>query len=115
GVPVASALFGGSATVSGNSFTTDELDPPNGVSATANGADIGLSWTPTVDAYADGYRVFRSASSGGPYTQIDQVAGQATATHTDINPGSGTFYYVVRSFYEQWESDNSGEASATLP
>ena len=114
-VPVASAVFGQSAMVSGNSFTTDELDPPTGLSATADGSDIDLTWTATVDSYATGYRVLRSTSSGGPYTQIDELIGQGMTTYTDVNPGSGTFFYVLRSYYEQWESANSGEASATIP
>lgn len=94
-----------------NDFATDTLDSPTGLTATG-GASISLSWTATADTYASGHRVFRSATSGGPYSQIAEVTPQTTTTYVD-DPGGGTYFYVVRAFYQNWESANSNEASAS--
>jgi hypothetical protein len=107
------ARFSDSAPVSGNAITTDTLAPPTGLGATG-GNSIVLNWTATTDTYASGYRILRGTVHGGPYSQIAQVTPRTTITFTDT-PTSGTYYYVVRSYYQNWESVNSGEASATRP
>ena len=105
------AVFTGQETVTGNTFSTDTLDPPTGLTATG-GYSIVLNWTATVDSYASGYRVLRSTTAGGPYSQIAEVTPRTTTGYGD-KPAAGTYYYVVRSFFQNWESDNSNEASAT--
>ncbi len=111
-VPVHSrAQFTASPDNSGNTLTTDALDPPTGLTATS-GATITLDWTATPDTYASGHRVLRSATSGGPYSQIAEVTPRTTTTYVD-SPADGTYYYVVRAFYLSWESANSNEDSAT--
>ena len=97
-------------------FTLDTLDPPTSLSAIATLATglSDLSWTATVDAFADGYTILRSTSSGGPYTQIAQVTPQSTTTYQDSNLDCATtYYYIVRSYFETTESVNSNEASST--
>ena len=109
---VAIAVFTDTASVPGNTSSTDTLNPPTGLTATG-GASVTLNWTATVDAYASGHRVLRGTASGGPYTQIAQVTPRTTTTYTDTPGGTGTFYYVLRAFYQNWESANSSQASAT--
>ena len=111
-IAVALALFTDTFSVGSNAFTTDNLDPPTSLTATG-GTSVDLSWTATVDTYASGHRVLRGTASGGPYTQIAEVTPRTTTTYTD-NPADGTYYYVVRAFYQNWESANSNEASATV-
>jgi hypothetical protein len=103
--------FSDQAQVGGNTFTLDTLDPPTGLTATG-GASIVLDWTAAVDTYASGYHVQRSTTSGGPYAQIAEVTPRTTTTYTD-NPPDGTYYYVVRAFYQSWESATSNEASVS--
>ena len=105
------AQFAGQATVTGNNFTTDTLDPPTSLTATGGFSNV-LNWTATVDSYASGYRVLRSTTAGGPYSQIAEVTPRAATGYTD-QPAAGTYYYVLRSFFNNWESGNSNEASAT--
>ncbi|MFQ5879446.1 MAG: hypothetical protein ACE5IZ_04665 [Dehalococcoidia bacterium] len=102
-----------SAQITDNAFTTDALDPPTGLTAASSGTNIDLSWTATVDTYASGHRVLRGTASGGPYTQIAQVTPRTTTSYVD-SPAAGTYYYVVRAFYQSWESVNSNEASASI-
>jgi beta-glucanase (GH16 family) len=82
---------------------------PTGLTATATGPSISLSWN--VASNATSYYVKRSLTSGGPYT----TNGTSTTTSfTDTNVTScTTYYYVVSAVSIIGESTNSSEASAT--
>ncbi len=113
-----SATFTAPTTNPSNQLATATLAPPTGVSASVqNGTTAHLSWTATSSIWASGHRVFRATTAGGPYSQIQQIAGRTTVTYDDV-PGVGTFYYVVRGYYDangaNWESVNSAESSATI-
>jgi hypothetical protein len=100
-----------------NQLATATLAAPTGVSAIvqSNGGTIRVAWTATGSIWASGHRVFRATNAGGPYSQIQQIAGRATVIYDDV-PGVGTFFYVVRGYYNangaNWESVNSAQASA---
>lgn len=95
-----------------NAFNADTLNQPTSLTA-SGGSAITLNWMATADTYASGHRVFRSTTTGGPYSQIAEVTPRTTTTYTD-NPASGTYFYVARAFHQNWESANSNEASATV-
>lgn len=84
---------------------------PTGLTATAASySQINLSWSAV--AGATSYNVYRSTTSGGPYTSV----GSSTTTsfsNTGLS-GSTTYYYVVRAVVG-CESANSAQASATTP
>ena len=113
GATVARAAFGDPVTSTANLFATDTLDPPTALSATVAGTTVNLAWTATPDSYATGHRVLRGTVSGGPYTQIAQVTPRTTTTYAD-STGGGTFYYVVRAYFQNWESANSNQVSAIV-
>jgi hypothetical protein len=106
------ALFGDAPTVSGNVFATDTLNPPTAPASTGV-LSTALSWTATTDTYASGHRVFRGTVSGGPYTQVGQVTPRTTTTFTE-SPSPGTYYYVLRSYVQNWESVNSSQVTALV-
>ncbi len=112
-----SATFTAPTANPSNQLATATLAAPTGVSATvqSNGGTVRVAWTATSSIWASGHRVFRATSSGGPFSQIQQLAGLATVTYDDV-PGVGTFYYVVRGYYNangaNWESVDSTQASA---
>ena len=56
--------------------------------------------------------MYRATATGGPYTQIAQLTPHTTVTYNN-SPGIGTFFYVVRAYYQNWESANSNEVSCT--
>jgi hypothetical protein len=94
------------------SITTDTLDPPTTLAATG-GASISLSWVATVDAYASGYEIWRSTVSGSGYAQVGSATPRSATSATD-SPSTGTYYYVLRSYFQNWRSVNSNQASAVV-
>lgn len=76
---------------------------------------VDLSWTPTTSAFADGYEILRSATTGGPYVSIATLASTAT-TYTDSTVTFSTpYHYVVKATRNLWRSAASNEASVTTP
>ena len=87
---------------------------PTGFTAAASGNNaIQLSWSAATGATE--YRVYRSTTSGGPYTQVGTATAPATS-YLDTNlQGGVTYYYVVTNYdgSQSCESSYSSEASAT--
>jgi trimeric autotransporter adhesin len=82
---------------------------PTGLTATASGtSQINLSWTAVSGATS--YNVYRSTTSGGPYTSVGSAIG-TTFSDTGLACNT-TYYYVVRAF-NGCESGSSAQASAT--
>ena len=112
-----SATFTAPSANPSNQLATATLAAPTGVSATvqSNGGTVRVAWTATSSTWASGHRVFRATSAAGPFSQIQQIAGRTTVTYDDV-PGVGTFYYVVRGYYNlngaNWESIDSAQAAA---
>jgi hypothetical protein len=82
---------------------------PTGLTAAASGPNsVNLTWSAV--AGATQYRILRSTTSGGPYTQIGT---SATTSFSDTGLICNTaYFYVVRAF-TACESGNSSQASAT--
>jgi hypothetical protein len=99
-------------TTATKTITTDTLDPPTALSATGGTTAVSLAWTPTVDTYAAGYEVRRATVSGGPYTTVATVTPRAAANTTNTPPANGTYFYVLRSYFQSWLSASTAEVSA---
>ena len=84
-------------------------EAPIALAATGGNLQISLSWTASPSAAS--YNVYRSASSGGPYTLV--ATGVIPSSYTDVGlSGSTTYYYVVTGVNSVGESVYSNEASA---
>ncbi len=94
-------------------ITTDTLDPPATLAATG-GSSATLTWTATTDTYATGYELQRATVSGGPYGLVTTITPRTTLTTNDAPGSSGTYYYVLRSVFQNWRSVDSNQASATI-
>jgi hypothetical protein len=110
--PATLARFQASADSTGV-FTTGTVAPPTSLAAAAQGTTVTLTWTPSVTSAADGYTVHRGAAAGGPYTQIGTVTPVGAMTTSDT-PGTGTWYYVLRTFLGSWTSALSNEAMISI-
>ncbi|MHC4610085.1 MAG: DUF3466 family protein, partial [Planctomycetota bacterium] len=86
-------------------FTGPDTTPPAAPAHLATTLDIGsviVSWNHVADLDLDGYRVYRSTTSGGPYTQLNAelvIGGRYTDSSVVLDT---TYYYVVTAV------DNSG-------
>ena len=98
-------------------FTTTSVSAPAGLAAVGGVEQVALSWQPSANAI--NYNVYRSATSGGPYTLVANVA--ATNYNNIQLVGNGTtYYYVVTALNSlAGESGFSAQVSAattvTLP
>jgi fibronectin type 3 domain-containing protein len=105
---------------SGNSnednATPTDLPPaaPTNLVATPGGEEISLDWYDNTDYDLDGYNVYRSETSGGPYNKVN-ASLVSTISYTDTGLyGGGTYYYVVTAVdLTSNESGYSNEGSAT--
>ena len=112
---------GSAATVSGNvAVTSDATNSPINVALSGTGTQViahsvALTWTASTSSVV-GYNVYRSTTSGGPYTLItgSPVSG-TTFTDTTVQAGVTYFYVVTAVDANGNESVNSNEASATIP
>jgi hypothetical protein len=107
-VSIAAAAFVSATSSASNSIGADTLDPPTGLGVTRNGTNNDLTWTPTVDTYADHYDVYRSTSSGSGFSLLTTVAGQATASYSDPVGASSS------PTFESSTTDTTFGSSSTL-
>ncbi len=85
------------------------LDATTGIAP----GEIDLAWDPPEhegDSSIINYNIYRSTTSGGPYTQFDQVTD--TTTYTDRGLATGVYHYVVTATNDHGESPQSNEAAA---
>src|SRR4029077_21262677 len=83
---------------------------PTGV-ATSGITQTGATVTWTASSGATSYKVFRSTTSGGPYTQ---VGTSATTSFADTGlTCNTTYFYVVTASNGTCDSGNSAQGSAT--
>jgi len=85
---------------------------PANLTATSGNAVVTLTWTASTGA--TGYNVKRATTSGGPYTQLAQLATPTADGYTDSSVTNGTtYFYVVSTLLTAGESANSPQVSAT--
>jgi hypothetical protein len=95
---------------------TDTIPPaaPTGISATAGNHNVSLDWSNNSEADINGYNVYRSTVSGGPYT-LQNSSLLTSSNFNDANVTNGiTYYYVVTAVdTSSNESTDSSQVSAT--
>ena len=78
---------------------------------------VNVMWDPSPSTNLQGYKVYRSQVSGGPYSSISAVLGTSTSQFADTTVFSGQkYFYVVTSVdVSGLESGPSTEVSVTVP
>ncbi len=83
-------------TLSGSS-TSQPPAAPTGLVATPGNAQVALAWNANTESGLAGYDVYRSTTSGGPYTNLTATPVTSPA-YTDTGVVNGTtYYYVVKA------------------
>lgn len=87
---------------------------PTGLTAQAGLWRVTLNWMPAIGNLANGYNVFRSTNSGGPYVKIASWSANTSPNYTDWSAANDTtYYYVVSANGQSGVSARSAEVSAT--
>ncbi len=96
--------------------TGDSTPPaaPTGLVATAGLQSVSLDWSDNGEGDLAGYDVYRSTTTGGPYTQVNGSL-VVTSDYVDTGLSGGTpYFYVVRAVdLSSNDSPDSAEATAT--
>ena len=105
----------GSVTVTSNSSTASITVGLQALGVPAGEHLATLSWNASTSPVA-GYFVYRSTTSGGPYTRLN-TSEDTSLTYTDSSVAAGqSYYYVVTSVdYSNVESGYSNQVAATIP
>ena len=84
--------------------------------AAVAGHSVTLTWTASTSPGITGRNVFRSQTSGGPYTQLNSSPISVTS-YVDSSVAAGqTYYYVVTAIGPGGtQSAYSNETSAAVP
>jgi thermitase len=85
---------------------------PTAVKASAGKVSVSLTWTQSTTAGITGNKVYRSTTSGGPYTLAATLAKTTKATITGLTKGV-KYYFRVTALVGTVESAYSAEVSAT--
>ncbi len=96
---------------------TDELNWSKAwmsANLTGGGGDHSVSLTWDAQADVTGYNVYRSGSSGGPYTKVAGPVTNPDYVNFGVSPQQ-VWYYVVTALNSVGESAFSNEVSATIP
>ncbi len=79
-------------------------------------AEVYLSWDPSGSQGIAGYNVYRSLTTGGPYTKINTgLVVDANYIDQAVQDGQTYFYVATAVDQQQQESGYSNEASAFVP
>ena len=114
--PAAAGTVNGSLVLMSNGTTV--LSVPlagTGLAPLAHSVDI--AWDASTSATLQGYNVYRSTVSGGPYSKISPTVAASTLLFTDTTPVSGKqYFYVVTSVDSSGvESAASTQVAVTIP
>jgi hypothetical protein len=113
--PRASGTASGSISLASNAANTPAVETLTGSGTGAARHSVALSWTASTSPVA-GYNVYRSGSSGGPYTKLTSVL-DASTKFVDSSVQSGLTYYYVNTAVDSHgaESKYSAQLRAAIP
>lgn len=107
--------------ITDNAEGSPHIIPMSGTGQAAGaGHHMDLTWTASNSASVTGYNIYRSSSSGGPYTLLTPTPVSGTS-YSDLAVTSGaTYFYVITAVgtnppYNPTESLNSTQVTGTIP
>jgi hypothetical protein len=114
--PGVSGTTSGSLTLSSNGTTILSV-PLSGTGLAPLAHSVDVTWNASTSASLQGYNVYRSTVSGGPYSKISPILSPATLLFTDTTPISGQKYFYVVTAVDTSGSESaaSTEVAVTIP
>jgi Transmembrane protein 131-like N-terminal len=114
--PAAAGAVSGNLTLVSNGATILSV-PLSGTGLAPLPHSVDVTWAASTSSPLQGYNVYRSAVSGGPYTKLSPTLSSTTLLFTDTTPVSGKqYFYVVTALNTSGtESSASAEVAVTIP
>ena len=114
--PGAAGTVNGSLTLTSNGSTVLSV-PLTGTGLAALAHSVDVTWIASTSTPLQGYNVYRSTVSGGPYSKLSATLSPTTLLFTDTTPVSGKkYFYVVTALNTSGaESSASSEVAVTIP
>jgi fibronectin type 3 domain-containing protein len=114
--PGTSGTVNGSLNLTSNGATIISV-PLSGTGLAALAHSVDVTWIASTSTPLQGYNVYRSTVSGGPYSKLSATLSPTTLLFTDTTPVSGKkYFYVVTALNTSGaESSASSEVAVTIP
>ncbi len=114
--PGAAGTVNGSLTLTSNGKSVLSV-PLTGTGLAALAHSVDITWVASTSTPLQGYNVYRSTVSGGPYSKLSATLSPTTLLFTDTTPVSGKkYFYVVTALNTSGaESSASSEVAVTIP
>ena len=114
--PGAAGTVSGSLALVSNGTTLLSV-PLSGTGLAPLAHSVDVTWAASTSTPLQGYNVYRSTVSGGPYTKLSPTLSPTTLLYTDTTPLSGKqYFYVVTALNTSGaESSASSEVAVTIP
>jgi ASPM-SPD-2-Hydin domain-containing protein len=103
------------------SFASDAANSPTILSVNGTGTQptqhsVLLNWTASNSPNIDGYNIYRSGTSGGPYAKLNSSLNSSTSYTDNTVTNGSTYYYVTTAVNSSsQESAYSNQAQAAIP
>jgi hypothetical protein len=113
--PQSSGTASGSISLVSNATNTPTVEALTGSGTATPVHGVNLYWNSSVSAVV-GYNVYRSTTSGGPYTKVNPALDFSTS-YSDSSVKGGTTYYYVSTAVDSSgvESSYSNQMQAVVP
>jgi hypothetical protein len=114
--PAQAGSFTGSVVVDSTASDSALAITVSGTGVAAAAHSVSLKWAASSSSGVSGYDVYRSTTSGGPYTKLDSTP-VAALDYIDLTVQSGTeYFYVVTSIASDGaQSRYSNQISVSIP
>ena len=113
--PQSSGAASGSISLISNATNAPTVETLTGSGTTTPLHDVSLFWNPS-PSLVMGYNVYRSTTSGGPYTRINPALDGSTSYNDSSVKGGITYYYVNTAVDASGvESKYSNQLQAVIP
>jgi len=114
--PTATGTFSGTITITSNASNSPTFVVPLTGSGGSGSKTVNLQWQPSTTSGVAGYNLYRSSTSGGPYSKLVSQPIIGTSYTDGTIATSSTYYYVVTALSASGvESSYSPQVTVVVP
>jgi Abnormal spindle-like microcephaly-assoc'd, ASPM-SPD-2-Hydin len=114
--PTSAGNSSGDLTIISNASNSPTIELLTGTGTTPGQHSVNLSWTASTSQDVIGYNIYRSGTSGGPYSKINSVLNSSTLySDTAVTDGQTYYYVTTAANSSNEESAYSNQTTAVIP